>query len=129
MMSRQVKKFDRVPLRTWYGMAAGAVFVMLLAALVHVLNGQVKQAQFRQMQYRTTQAALSGCGANHSGAARSKCVAQLSAGNAPKFTQLADVELLLDAQPEHPGLLAGQSPPKDLAGMAPGGLTETAFVR
>ena len=129
MMSRQVKKIDRVSVRTWYGVGAGAVFMLLLAALVHVLNGQVKQAQFRQMQNQAMQTALAGCAAQHSGTARSQCMAQRKAGAAPNFTQLADVELPPDVQPEHPDLFAGQSPQKASAGLAPGGLTDTAFVR
>ena len=128
-MSRQLEKIGHVPVRTWCGLVGGAVFVALLTALVHVLNGQVAQAQLRQMQFQTLQVARSGCAANHLGAARSLCIAQLSADTAPKITRLADVELQVDGPLEHPGLGAGQVVSTQPAGSGHGGLSSTVFVQ
>ena len=129
MIFEQVKKIYNVSVRTRYAVAAGALFVTLLAALVSVLNGQVKQAQIRQMQHQAMQAALFSCAAHPAGVARQQCIAQLNRGSAPDFTQLAEVELHADVQPEQPRLLAKQAAAKGQAGLAPRDLTETAFVR
>lgn len=127
MIFEQIKKNYNLPVRTRYAVAAGALFVTLLAALVSVLNGQVKQAQIRQMQHQAMQAALLGCAARPAGVARQQCIAQLNRGGAPDFTQLAEVELHADVQQEQPRPLAGQGPAKGKAGLAPRGLPETAF--
>lgn len=115
-------------MRVWYGLAAGAAFVTLLAALVHVVNKQVTQAQLRRLQDQAMQVALSRCAASHSAAARSACIAQLNAGAAPTFTQLADVELRVDDQRERPGLSAGQPVSTQPAGSGRGGFSPTTFV-
>ena len=135
MIFGQSKKMDSLSVRTWYALAAGALFVILLAALVHVVNGQVEQAQFRQMQSQTMQAAVSGCAAHQLVAARRQCMAQLDAGLAPDFNQPAKHELLSLAELERLSMVSGQRPPRALSGMAGSAtldkrsLTKTDFVR
>lgn len=110
MMFRRFEKIGSIPARTWCALGAGAAMV-LVAALVHVLNGQVMQAQLRQMQNQAMQAALARCAAGHLGAARSMCIAQLHAAPAPEFTQLAQIELRADVHQVQPGVFAGQALP------------------
>ena len=128
MIVEQVKKNYSLSVRTRYAVAAVGLFVILLAALVYVLNGQVKQAQIRQMQHQALQAALLGCAAHPAGVVRQKCIAQLNRGDTPDFTQLAEVELHGDVQQAQPRWLAGQGPATGQAGLAPRGLTETALI-
>ena len=128
MIFGQVKKTDNLPLRPRYAVGAGVLFVLLLAALVQVVSGQVKQAQSRQLRHQALQAALSGCAAQQLGAARSRCMAQLTANPELDFKPLAEVELRLGAEPAQPDLSAGQYPVKRLAGLAPQRLTETGWV-
>ena len=128
MMARRVEKIDRTSVRVWYGLVAGAAFVALLAALVHVVNKQVTQAQLRRLQDQAVQTALSRCAARHSAAARGACIAQLNAGAAPTFTQLADVELRVDDELKRPGVSAGQPVSTQPAGSGRGGFSPTTFV-
>ena len=129
MISDRVDKSGMSPGRAWYAMAAGALFVLLLAALVHVVNGQVTQAQLRQTQYQTVQTALSGCAANYSGAARRQCSAQVNARLALDSTQFPEVEVQAGVQLEPPAVLAGQGAPTGSPGLAAHRFTEAVFVR
>jgi len=129
MMSDHVKKFGMSSGRTWYAMAAGLLFLLLLAALVHVVSGQVTQAHLRQAQAQAAQAALSGCAANYSGAARRQCSAQINAGLALDSTHFPEVEVQAGVPLEPPAVLAGQRPPTGTPGLAAHRFTEAAFVR
>ena len=131
MILGQVKKMDILPVKTRYAVGAGALFVILLTALVHVVKGQVEQAQLRQLQSQAMQAALSDCAAHPSGGARRQCVAQLNARLATTIDQPADEKLRSAMQPELSGLPVGQGLPNGSTGSAEldrRGLTETAFV-
>ena len=125
MISDRVNKLGMSSGRAWYAMAAGLLFVLLLAALVHVVNGQVTQAHLRQAQYQAAQTALSGCAANHSGAARRQCSAQVNARLALDSTQFPEVEVQSSIQLEPPAVLAGQGSPTG----SPSIFTEAALVR
>ena len=126
----QVKTTDNSPVQTRYVWGAGALFVILLAALVHVVKGQVEQAQFRQTQLLATQAALAGCAAHQSGVMRRQCTAQLTAGLVPGIEQSVGQELHSPIQTERPDLMVVQGLPNGLVGSTElyrGNLTETAF--
>lgn len=129
MISDRVDKLGLSPGRAWYAMAAGVLFVLLLAALVHVVNGQVAQAQLRQTQYQAAQAALSGCAANHSGAARRQCSAQVNARLALDSGYFPEAEMQAGVQLETQAVLAGQGSPTGSPGLAAHRFTEAAFVR
>jgi len=127
----QVKTTDNMPVQTRYMWGAGALFVILLAALVHVVKGQVEQAQFRQTQLQATQAALSNCAAHQSGAMRRQCTAQLTAGLVPGMEQSLGQELHSPIQMELPDMMVVQGLPGEMVGSTEldrRKLTETAFI-
>ena len=126
MISDRVKKSGGLPSQSWYAMAAGLLFLLLLAALVHVLNGQVAQAHLRQARYQATQTALSGCAANYLGAARRQCMAQMNAGLAQDSTYSSEVEMQADVSLQPP---AGHRPPAESSGLAAYHFTGAALVR
>ncbi|WP_029523837.1 hypothetical protein [Polaromonas glacialis] len=128
MISDRVKKWGMSSGRAWYVMAAGLLFLLLLAALVQVVNGQVAQAHLRQTQYQAAQTALSGCVANYSGAARRQCSAQVNARLALDSTQFPEVEVQAGVQLEPPAVLAGQGAPTGSPGLAAHRFTEAVFV-
>jgi hypothetical protein len=80
MVFNQVKKEDTPRSSTGLVIAAFATFVLLLAALFHVVTGQVEQAGFRQAQYNAAQVAIAGCAASYSGEVRRQCMEQVNAG-------------------------------------------------
>jgi len=131
MIFGQVKTMDNMPVQTRYVWGAGALFVILLAALVHVVKGQVEQAQFRQTQLQATQAALSSCAAHQSSAMRRQCTAQLTAGLAPGMEQSVGQELHSPSQTERPDMMVVQGLPDGMVGsteLDKRNLTETAFI-
>ena len=120
MTSDRVKNFGMLSGRSWYAMAAGLLFLLLLVALVQVVNGQVTQAHLRQAHHQAAQAALSGCAANHSGAARRQCIAQTNARLALDSGYFPEVE----AQAGMPLELPAGSP-----ALAAPRFAEAAFAR
>lgn len=129
MISDRVNKLGMSSGRAWYAMAAGLLFVLLLAALVQVVNGQVTQAQLRQTQHQAVQTALSGCAANYSGAARRQCSAQINARLALDSSYFPEVDVQAGVQLEPPAVLAGQGSPTGSPGLAAHRFTDAAFVR
>lgn len=108
MFSDQLKKMDKKPSVAVFAMASGAVFVLLLAGLVQVLNRQVEQAQVRQAQYNAAQVALSNCASSYSGAIRRQCIDQVNARLEPYSTYTPTTELQASAEPVPSVQLAGQ---------------------
>jgi hypothetical protein len=105
MFSDQLKKVGKRPSLAVVAMASGAVFALLLAGLVQVLNGQVEQAQLRQAQYTAAQVALSNCADSYTGAVRRQCIEQVNARLAPDSTFTPTTEVQASAEPAQP---AGQ---------------------
>jgi len=126
MIADRVKKSGRLPRQIWYAVAAGLLFLLLLAALVHVLNGQVARARLYHAQYQAAQTALPGCVANHLGAARRRCMAQMDAGPAQDSTYASEVDRQADASLQPP---AGHRPPAESSGLAAYHFTGAALVR
>ena len=129
MISDRVNKLGMSSDRAWYAMAAGLLFLLLLAALVHVVSSQVTQAHLRQAHAQAAQAALSGCAANYSGAARRQCSAQVNARLALDSTHFPEVEVQTGVQLEPPAVLAGQGSTTGSPGLAAHRFTEAALVR
>ena len=131
MIVGQIKTTNNMPVQTRYVWGAGALFVILLAALVHVVKGQVEQAQSRQNQLQATQAALSSCAAHQSNAMRKQCTAQLNAGLVPGIEQSVGQELHSPIETKRPDLMVVQGLADGMVGsteLGRGNLTETAFV-
>ena len=107
MFSDPVKKVDRLPFRALLAVAAALVFLSLLAALVHVVNGQVEQAHVRQAQYHAAQQALANCSASYSGVARRQCIEQVNAALTPYSTYTPETEMQasLPATPRAQGFM------------------------
>lgn len=99
MVSGALKKVDKRPSGTALAMASGAVFVLLLAGLVQVLNRQVEQAQLRQAQHQAAQVALANCVGSYSGAVRRQCIDQVNARLEPYSTYTPTTELQASAEP------------------------------
>lgn len=102
MFSDDLKKFDKKPSVALLATACGGAFLVLVASLVWVLNGQVEQAQHRQAQFKAAQAALASCATTYSGAARRQCTDQVNAGLMPDSAHTPMIEILTSAS-------AGQS--------------------
>lgn len=126
MISDRVNPPGNLSRRNWYAMAAGLLFLLLLAALVQVLNGHVAQAQLRQAQHQATQTALSGCAASYLGAARRQCMAQLNAGAVLDSTHSFEVEMQADVLLQPP---ARHYPPAESPGLAAYHFTGAALAR
>jgi hypothetical protein len=130
MFSDVLKKVDKRPSGTVLAMASGAVFVLLLAGLVQVLNRQVEQAQSRQAQHKAAQVALSNCMGRYSGAVLRQCIDQVNARLEPYSTYTPTTELQASAEPVLPVQRAGQGQAVAPAqGKAPGspGFMQAAF--
>lgn len=111
MFSAPVKKIGKMPSGLFLGMAAGMAFVLLLAALVHVVNGQVEQGRVRQAQFVAVQTAISDCSANFSGATRRQCIEQINAGDTPYSTYTPKTELQASiGSPAHAGSAKAGAP-------------------
>lgn len=104
MFSDPVKKIGKMRSGLFLAMAAGMTFVLLLAALVHVVNGQVEQGRVRQAQFVAVQTAVADCSANFSGATRRQCIEQVNAGDTPYSTYTPKAELQASTgMPAHAG--------------------------
>lgn len=111
MFSDPVKKIGMMPSGLFLGMAASMAFVLLLAALVHVANGQVEQGRVRQAQFVAVQTAISDCSANFSGATRKQCIEHVNAGAVPYSTYTPVTELQASiATPAHAGSAKAGAP-------------------
>ena len=93
MFSDPVKKIGKMPSGLFLTMAAGMAFASLLAALVHVVNGQVEQGRVRQARFVAVQTAISDCSANFSGATRRQCIEHVNASVVPDSTYTPVIEL------------------------------------
>ena len=98
MFSDHVIKVGKLPCRAPFAVAAGLVFLFLLAALVKVVNGQVEQAHLRKAQYHAAQMALSHCSISYSGAARRQCIEQVNTALTPYSTYTPETEVQANVQ-------------------------------
>ena len=93
MFSAQVKKAEKPALGLFTAIAGVLAFVLLLAALLHVVNEQVEQARLRQAQYQAAQTAMKGCTASYTGTLRKQCIDQVNAGFVPYSAYTATIEM------------------------------------
>jgi hypothetical protein len=97
MFSDHLLKFDEVPSRVLFLLAAGLVVLCQLVAMAMVVDGQVSMAQVRDASRVSERTAINQCMESSLGATRHSCIQQVKAANAPTqdgpSTQaLADIE-------------------------------------
>lgn len=126
MFSEWVEKFDTMPSKVLFGVAAGLVFACQLAALALVANGQVEKAHSRDAYYISAQTEMADCSKKYSGSARSRCIERINATINPYSTYTSSLE----AQAHSSGIyLSGQSVSAKSSAMHAGqGFISTAFV-